>query len=880
MNPLVLSYGDAATAGPAVVGGKGWSLGRLHRYGFPVPPGGVLAAAVYTQLMAAPAVRALAAEAGRLRADDTVTPEGSRALAALREGIEATSLPSGVADGVSAFLREAALAEAPIAIRSSATAEDGAKASFAGVHRSVLGVLGVDAALRAIRTCFASLWTREAVAYRRRMGIPDDAVACAAVLCRMIGGPHGGRPPAAGVAFSCDPRTGRRDRIIINVAPGLGEAVVGGRVNPEEITVSIHGRRLLVSGRVGREEHTPADAWAAQLARLVLRIQWALGDGQDPQDVEWAYDGRQFWILQARPVTRAPRITFPGTTHLPVIWSNGNLKDAVPGVPTTLTWDTIQGVIREMLYTATESAGYGGLEGGEPVRRIRGRAYFDLTDLQWAFYDAFGYPPRLFNRELGGHQPEIPLPPGNPFRSPGGVRRVRARLRLMRALWRHARTYPADTARIRSEARSLRAIPLEPLRDAELVERLDEQTETARCFAREFQLGNALMWDNLLIGLLERYRPGRGRALAAGLMAGSGRVVSAEHGYGLFELAAAAAADPEARAYLERRPLDPQGWRRLSPQSAFRSALAMFLEEYGHRSVYEAEMANPRWREDPSFLLEQVRLDLAEGRTQVERGAARATHQQAETEVRQLPLWARPAVRWLAANARAAAARREAGKSALAALYEPTRSLALEIGRRLAARGALDAATDVFHLAWVELQAFLLGEWDGWSARTLVGDRVAQREAWFAGEARDYYILDAEGRPAVLPIVTPAVTGSVPLPDDLRARRGRHLAGVGAAAGRCAGRARIIRHPEAGYRLERGEILIAPSTDPGWTPLFLRAAGVVMEMGGYLSHGAIVAREYGIPAVVNVPGLLDLVRDGQSLIVDGTSGWVVVEDEG
>jgi pyruvate,water dikinase len=875
----VLSYADAAAAGPAEVGGKGRNLGRLHRYGFPVPAGGVLAADAYIQLMAAPALRALAAEAGRLQADETGTPEGSRALAAMREGIGATPLPSGVGEGVSAFLQAAALADVPIAIRSSATAEDGAGASFAGLHQSVLGVLGIDAALRAIRACFASLWTPRSVAYRRRMGVPDDAVACAVVLCRMVGGPNGGQPPAAGVAFSCDPRTGRRDRVIIHAAPGLGEAVVGGRVNPEEITVSIQGRRLLVSGRVGREGRTLADARAAELARLVLRIQWVLGDGQDPQDVEWAHDGRQFWILQARPVTRVPRITFPAVAHLPVIWSNGNLKDAVPGIPTTLSWDTIQGVIREMLYAATEAGGYGGLEGGEPVRRIRGRAYFDLTGLQWAFYDAFGYPPSLFNQELGGHQPEIPVPPGNPFRGPAGVRRLGARLHLLRALRRHARTYPADIARIRSEARRHRGVPLEPLRDADLLECLDEQTEIARPFARQFQLGNAPIWDNFLIGLLARYRPGRGRALAAGLMAGSGQVVSAEHGYRLFELAAAAAADPEARAYLERQPLDPHGWRRLSPQSAFHTALVAFLEEYGHRSVYEAEMANPRWREDPAFLLEQVRLDLAEGRTLAERGAARAAHQHAEAEVRPLPFWARRAVRWLAARARVTAARREAGKSALAALYEPTRYLALEVGRRLAARGALDAAVDVFHLAWVELQAFLLGEWEGEGARALVADRKTQREAWLAGEARDYYILDAEGRPAALPVVTPAATSSVPLPDDLQARSGRHLAGVGAAAGRCSGRARVIRHPEAGHRLQRGEILVAPSTDPGWTPLFLRAAGVVMEMGGYLSHGAIVAREYGIPAVVNVPGLLDIVRDGQSLIVDGTTGWVVVEDE-
>lgn len=242
-----------------------------------------------------------------------------------------------------------------------------------------------------------------------------------------------------------------------------------------------------------------------------------------------------------------------------------------------------------------------------------------------------------------------------------------------------------------------------------------------------------------------------------------------------------------------------------------------------------------------------------------------------------LPFWVRPVARWLAANARASAARREAGKSALAALYEPVRMLALEIGRRLAAAGVLDASEDVFHLCWADLQAYLGGEWDGAGARVLVADRKGRREAWLAEEADDWYVLDAEGRSAHLPAAAaPAAGAAVPVPEDLRDRQGTRLAGVGVAAGRAAGRARIVRHPEHGHRLVRGEILIAPSTDPGWTPLFLRAAGVVMEIGGYLSHGAIVAREYGIPAVVNIPGLLGTVTDGQPVTMDGDSGWILI----
>lgn len=873
----MLPLAAAAAAGPERAGGKGWNLGRLLGFGFPVPAGGVLAAEAYRAFMAAPGLATGQAGLAAVPAAAAGDPAVAAQLQALRAAIRAADLPADAAAGVRGFLARAGLDPVPVAVRSSATAEDSAAASFAGIHASFLNVTGPEAVLEAVKGCYASLWTPQALAYRRRLGLADADVACAVVICAMVQGPGGGPPVAAGVAFSCDPRTGRHDRITISAAPGLGEAVVGGSVNPEEITLGRDVGALAVRERSGHPDPVLTDTQACRLGRLTQRVLWALGDGQDHQDVEWVWDGQQFWLLQARPVTRLPRVTFPAVAHLPVIWSNANLKDAVAGVQSTMGWSMLQPGLRYILYAPiAHVARFPVPTGMEVVRRFSGRAYFDLTTLFWAFYAALGLTPAQVNRTLGGHQPEIPMPPGSPYRGRAGLQRRQRLLGFAFSMWRHGRTYGQHIARTRAAARRFKAVDLRRLTGAELLAHSYRIAAHQAEFGLTFQFGNAAggAWTAPLETLLERYLPGQGQAVAAALMAGTGQVVSAEHGYRLLDLAAAAAADPAARAYLRAEPPDPHGWEQLPAGSPFRQAFAAFLDEFGHRGVYEVELANPRWNEAPGYLLEQVRLLLAQGPARAPQDAARERRRAAEAAVAKLPLRVRPAVRWLAAQARRAAAQREAGKSAVVALMEPLRLCILECGRRLAAAGRLTAPADVFHLALVDMESYLHAEWDGTGAGALAAHRGAQRAAWAAAAPPDIFILDAQGRPATLA----AVAGAAPqaAAPAVRAPGGGALTGVAVAAGRASGPARIIRHPDEGHRLQPGDVLVAPSTDPGWTPLFLRAAAVVMEVGGYLSHGAIVAREYGLPAVVNIPGLLDAVQDGQTLTVDGDTGEVRV----
>jgi len=902
---MLLSYDAAVAAGPSVVGGKGWNLGRLACYGFDVPTGGILTADAYRAHLSAvapplplgggyPGGWGEGAEASASR-EDALDPATRAWLEEIRRAVEAAPLPSSVVEEVRHLLATSGLDTLPVAVRSSATREDGADASFAGIHESALNVVGLDAVLDAVKRCYGSLWTPRAVAYRRRLGLEDEALACAVVICQMVTGSAGpGSPPvAAGVAFTCDPRTGRRDRQIVNAVPGLGEALVGGQVEPEEIEVAVdeRGRSRIVRRTTSPGTSAPvlADEQAVRLSRLLQRVHWALGDSQQPQDVEWAYDGERFWLVQARPVTRLPRLTYEPVRDLPIIWSNANLKDAVAGVPTVFGWSITQPLLRAILYTHIGRIGYPVLDGMETLRRIDGRAFFDLTTMEWVMYDALGVMPAELNVSLGGIQPELPMPSDRPFEGPDGRRRKLARLKTLKLLWRSARIYGRAIARIRAMVRAHADDDLSGLSNAEVLDWYARFGGATMAFARLFIVNNAgAFWDEVLGDLIERARPGQGARIAAGLLAGSNAVVTAEHGYRLIDLARLAESDPAARAYLEAMPRDPHGWRALPPTSAFRRAFGQFLEEFGHRGVYEVEVANPRWREDPTYLLDQVQALLDHHQRLGGRERAAGRRQAAETELRSLPLWMRPIVGWLAERPRRAAALREAGKSALVSTLILTRKLTGELGKRMAAAGLLDDPADVYNLSWWDVTACATGEWDGAGARALVADRVAQRSAWLTLEPPDVIVLDVDGHPAELPAWPELATKAWPLRPSSAGRSeaeharliaaGRMLSGAGVAPGRVGGPARLIRHPDEGARLQVGDVLVAPSTDPGWTPIFLRASAIVMEVGGYLSHGAIVAREYGLPAVVNVPNALTTIQDGQMLEVDGDTGEVLLVD--
>lgn len=766
--PAFLDWAQAYEAGPEVCGGKGYNLARLARYGFRVPRGGVL-------------------------------PAGAP-LAAIREGLERVGLT-----------------DARVAVRSSATAEDSARASFAGIHRSFLNVSGVTAIEQAAQGCIDSLQTPEAIAYRRRMGFRDEEVRCAVVICEMV------KARAAGVAFSCDLANGRRDLVLIDAAEGLGDAVVSGRVNPAGMVWRSQ------FGVLTRQTASPPCAWLParreeELAHQAVRVQWALGEGQAPQDIEWAYDGERLWLLQARPVTSRARAGWPETAAMPRYWSTANLKDNQPLGWCELSWSQLDSMVGDALYASMTAVGYAIPPGMEVVRRYHGRGFFDLTAMQFGFYDAFGLLPDDVVKRIGGHQPEISVPP-EPLKGPQGGRRRMARLRLVRIIWSQPRRARPAIEKHLEHSRSLAGVDWTGYTLAELASAFAQIARTQEAFIPVAGLANSSSgpWQLGLEAMV------KDAGLICRLQAGAGGVASAEQGYRLYDMARG------------------------------RTTLEEFLREFGHRAVYETDIANPRWAEDPSWIVEQVAAIRA-GPEGDPREIAAEVRRKAEQEVRRRFGWRAPLLLWMARKLREAMAAREGAKSAMVSMILPLRRMVLEIGRRMTAAGQLDAPEQMFQLSQADLTCLLRGDWDGSGARELACDRERRRAAWLEEDCPDVIVEAPDGR----------LVGNAPAARS--AADG--WSGIAISPGVAAGPARLVRDPKDAAHLLPGDILCAPSTDPGWTPLFLRAAAIVMETGGDLSHGAIVAREYGIPAVANVPGILHALRDGERIVVDGSEGRV------
>ena len=880
-DPTFLDWNEVFTAGVAVAGGKGWNLARLDRYGFPVPPGGVLTAQAYRDFVFNNRMDEKLQAASKEM--DRLDPSGDR-LAELSDEVRRLFLSGEMSpslmEEVEKLISEWGLSGGPLAVRSSATDEDSPSASFAGIHDSFLNVRGREELFSAIRACWASVWSPRATAYRRRMGISGEPPAPAVVIMGMIGA------AVSGVAFSCHPGNGREDQVFISANFGLGESVVGGYADPDEYTVHVGFHSLhqsLVTKRLGRKEKRTVpepgggtcladspDEGARQalkdddilrLARIVCRVYCALGNFEEHQDVEWVFDGNDFYIVQSRPVTTVPRYTYPELMDKPTIWSNANFRDTLPMVIPPMSWSNMADALDTVLKSVMNAVGYTILPGISRKRLYMGRGYFNASVIQWENYDCFASPPERVNSLLGGHHPTIDVPGREPLtRLPG---RIRRNLVYMKVAKKIRKNVEAQFEKLSDRMRTAREKDLKAVSDADL---LEFWSDIERAFRETPDVHFALVGSAasylMMILFLDRYFPQRGQSLANALLAGRERTTSAEHGYRLIDLARVAADDTDARAFLADDDNDPQSWRAVLPESSpFKNEFSAFLGEFGHRGIYEWDIRNPRWGEDPSWLLDVIRSTLDETRSDSIENLKQRQKETSEAAwqeiVSRLPFYWRPWMRKLLAGAGQETVQREMARSTLSRVSGLGRITALECGRRFVDRGLLVEIDDVFFITWEEAQAILAGEDKGRGIKSLVADRKKR-----------YGELETMAPPDFLEEDIPYSAA----PE--KTTGGNSLTGLGVAAGRAEGPAKLIHQPAEGNRLLKGDVLVAPGTDPAWTPLFLRASALVMETGGIISHGAIVAREYGIPAVINVPGVLQVLKDGSRVLVDGDEGKV------
>ena len=869
----LVTWEGACRAGVEVVGGKGWNVGRLARYGFRIPAGRVITVAAYAEFINHNGLQELVDKACHsISVGDTFEGADSRSLSRLRENIEGGSIPPQIMRELTAELAGMGVLESPLVIRSSAVGEDSPQASYAGIHASFLHVRGPKAVEKAIKACYSSLWTPRAAAYRRKLAIDSRTAAAAIVVMEMA------EARAAGVGFTCDPQTGRRDRLVIDANFGLGESVVGGGVDPD--TYILDGSALraypqIISRKIGRKERMArpgqgggteivpqqgaagrqvlTDDQIRRLGLLLLRVLEALGDGHKPQDVEWVHDGRNFVLVQARPVTALPRRTFSALRDQPDIWSNGNYRDAVPMVLSPIIRRFLEGTINTILEASFENIGYRLPAGLQFSRFFQGRLYCNLSALQWAYFDSTGAMPRDINIFWGGHQPEIALENPRPFSGMAGLKRIWRGMKSYAVVSAAMKNAPKIHDRVSRAVAAVTKMDMTGLKDHEFAGVYEELGVIAGEYAREFSFLSATgsMPVVMLARKLSRFFPDKALTVINGLMIGGASFATDD-----LSPAGIARLDEHASRFFTAPHFAPLSWRERLPEgSSFRQAFEKFLEDYGHRAVYELDIINPRWNEDPSYLLEVISTTLQTAELQrikeMQKEKCRETWLQLEETV---PIRQHGSVRKLVKNAQAGAAVREETKSVLARITEAYRMLARELGSRLS---ILQHPDHIYFSTWPELFAILAGEWDGEGMQALIEARKAARKE-----------LEALAPPDVILGEQPQITKS------FSRETGNYLAGVAVAAGKAAGKARLIHHPEEGRRLQPGDVMVAPATDPAWTPLFLKAAALVMETGGYLSHGAIVAREFGVPAVVNVPEVLKIVRDGMPITVDGDEGKI------
>jgi pyruvate,water dikinase len=868
---VLIDWQHPKAAELGVVGGKGWHLAQLRRFGLPVPDGLVLPADWSNRWLAASGLGAKLDDAVQAARSGDTAP-----LEVLAPVLVQAPIPADLRDVIVEALTARGWLHQALAVRSSAIGEDAGQASFAGIYRSCLNVIGQVQVEAAIRDVWASLWMPTAVLYRQRVaqqGEGDDLAQMAVVIMPLL------PAVASGIAFTCDPITGRDDQLLIHAQWGLGESLVGGQAAGDEYRFvdTLHKGLSLIDRQVGsklcktvvqagggtqRVVTPPVDATqlvlatkpAQELAELLQDAAQALDFANPFYDLEWVWDGQQFWLTQARPVTARPNYTYAGLQAQPTMWSRGNTCEIVPDPLSPIDWSQARRTVNLMLDQAFVTGSYPVLPGVQRAALFHGRIYLNVSTLQWELYDGFGIEPDMTNAMMGGHQPNIDLP------APTKMQRVQRSWRMVltalrgqrRRKWGQA-DIDALMARSFQEFRQAAPTSREALRAAWQAHLACTAELADVMFMQASSGGSAYM----LIQQLEKLFPSEGHSLATALLAGGAPSVTARQGYDLMALAQQAR---QHTAAVAGDAADISWFGQLPPDDAFRRAFDNFLRRYGHRGLYETYLRNPRWREDPRYLLQMLaHLSADEAALRARQSNAAAA---AYARIRQKASWFKAKIlQGIARQAHTEGNDREAARSALTSAAARARRTLLAIGHLLVESSTLDAPEDIFELTVPEVDRALTGKISAAGLKARVAKRKVQFTAWMAETPPD--VISEQGSSAIA------------LDDKETARHdGPHYQGVPTGTGKVRGTARLLYSPEDGQRLLPGDILVARSTDPGWTPLFLKAGGVVVETGGYLSHSAIVARELAIPTVVNLPGIFGEIRDGEMLEVDGLRGTV------
>ncbi len=862
MGSYVLDFQEIDQTQVAVVGGKCAHLGELSRIeGIRVPAGFCVTTEAFGRIMAeAPTIDDRLDRLSRLDPDDQ---EAIRTLSAeIRGTLEGIAIPDDLAAVIARSVAELG-EQAAYAVRSSATAEDLPMASFAGQLDTYLNVVGSASILEHISRCWASLFTERAVTYRLRNGFNRRNVNMAVVVQQMV------FPQAAGVLFTADPLTSNRKVTSVEATFGLGESLVSGRVNADTYQVrdgevvarAVATKQLAIhaSSAGGTQEEAidpqrqeqPAltDAQVVQLARLGRRIEAHFGL---PQDIEWCLVDDGFQILQSRPITTLFPIPAAGDQENHVYVSVGHAQ---------------------MMTDAMKPLGlsFWQLTTPRPMYVAGGRLFVDVaSDLAFPasrarLLEVFGKSDPLIGHALqsilerGDFIPSLPDEGPGVASASGGQAPIETDPAVVADLIKRSE---ASIAKLKSEihGKSGSALLDFILTDIQELKRMLFDPRSHQVFMSAME---ATWWLN------EQLEAWLGEKNAADTLTQSvPNNVTAEMGLALLDVADVIRPHPEAVDYLQH--VKDEGF--LDERTPFaggreaRDAIRAFLDKYGMRCVGEIDITRPRWSERPTALVPVILGNIKNfapgaGRRRFEQGRKKAWEKEEEllARLRDLPDGERKAdeTKRKIDRVRTFIGYREYPKYGMVSRYLVYRQALLEEAGRLVQARVLREKEDIFYLTFQEVH-------DVVHTNHADDQLVSQRKDTF----RSYQALTP---PRVFTSDGEVVAGAYRR-DDVPTGA---LVGLPVSAGTIEGRARVIQDM-AEADLGAGDILVTAYTDPSWTPVFLAIAGLVTEVGGLMTHGAVIAREYGLPAVVGVEQATLLIRDGQQIRVNGTDGFIEI----
>ena len=854
------------------LGGKGLSLARMARAGFPVPSGFTIATSAYRQFVVDVGLQATIVELTRPR-----VVGGVASFEAASQRIRALFAESPLNDELKDAIRGAYArlgpAEPPVAVRSSANAEDLPELSFAGQHDTFLNTRGIDAVIMALRNCWASLWTERAMGYRHENGIEQQSVAMGVVVQRMV------ESDVSGVLFTANPTTGDRSEMIVNASFGLGEAIVSGEVTPDTFIVdrdslktketSVGTKELMIVTAGGQGTRTRESSTAERqrlsleapaledLARLAADVEQHF-DGV-PQDIEWALSGSELSLLQSRPITNLPpaplkdvtwEVTEPGSKL-----ERDQVVEFMPGPLSPLFQD---------LYLPALDVAYYLMRVSQGGPEVGGATYRQLAKFLGGQHGGQS----IVNGYAYRHFP----PPGNPFvLRPQGGRARRSRFNVRDV----SRGYHETPRRWRHEE-----LP-KYLRTVELWRQLDPTTaEDERLLAgiRTLSWADAHYWrfvdevlafprcaDEALQEFLAQHAPGAN--LTSGMLLDGSGSPTMRAPIALWRIAERIRSEAALREPVTTTPAH----RLLATLDGFAEGravvgeIARYLAEYGHQ-IYSLDFAEPTPSQDPTQVLSLLKSlvlddDYDPAAQQAEtRARRRQALRDASRHFRGRLGWR---FRWRLFWAQHYYPNRDESQFYLGAAWPVLQRLALELGRRLVAVGTLTKPDDVYYLDGSELDRAIEARRDDLPTPDLGHKADERREL---REARKRL-----SPPATIPPRTPPLDESEDSPDTIK--------GVPVSPGKVTAEVSVILSLADFDQMRPHSILVCPLTTPAWTQLFPHAVGLATDVGGITAHGSIVAREYGIPAVLGLGDITKRLSSGQTITIDGDAGTVTIEDE-